>query len=58
MASDFHPDHLLCPEINAVGVLQARQSRETANLVAVRTCTYHDHDNPDSAGLKGRIVVR
>jgi hypothetical protein len=24
----------------------------------VRTCGFHDHDNPDNAGLKGRIVIR
>jgi plastocyanin len=58
MVSDPHPEHTLCPEINAVGVLQPGQSRETGNLVATRTCTYHDHENPDTAGLKGRIVIR
>lgn len=58
MASDLHPDHLLCTEINPVGVLLPGQSRETGNLVAARTCTYHDHDNPDAPGLKGRIVIR
>ena len=57
MSSDQHPDHLLCPEIN-IGVLQPGQSRETLNLIAVRTCTFHDHENPDAAGLKGRIVIR
>ena len=57
MASDDHPDHLLCPEVN-IGVLQPGQSRETLNLVVARTCTYHDHENPDTAGLKGRIVIR
>ncbi len=58
MASDPHPEHNLCSEINAVGVLLAGQSRETLNLVAARTCTYHDHENPGAAGLKGRIVIR
>ena len=58
MVSDPHPEHTLCPEINAVGVLQPGQSRETSNLIAARTCTYHDHENPDTAGLKGRIVIR
>jgi plastocyanin len=58
MVSDPHPEHTLCPEINAVGVLQPGQSRETGNLVVTRTCTYHDHENPDTAGLKGRIVIR
>jgi hypothetical protein len=58
MTSDQHPDHLDCPEINQVGVLQPNQSRETGNLVAVRTCGFHDHDLPDDPLLKGRIVIR
>jgi plastocyanin len=58
MSSDDHPDHLECPEINAVGLLQPGQSRETGNLVAVRTCGFHDHENPDVATLRGRIVIR
>jgi len=63
MASDEHPDHLLCPEINSVGVLNTGQSRETGNLVATKTCGFHDHDNPPpttQAGnlWTGRIVIR
>jgi plastocyanin len=58
MTSDDHPDHLECPAINAVGLLQPGQSRETGNLVTVRTCGFHDHENPDVASLRGRIVIR
>jgi plastocyanin len=58
MTSDPHPDHSDCTEINAVGVLNPGQSRETGNLVAMRTCGFHDHDSPDTASLKGRIVIR
>ena len=58
MTSDQHPDHMDCPEINQVGVLQPGQNRETGNLVSVRTCGFHDHDNPDDPLLKGRIVIR
>ncbi len=58
VSSDPHPEHDLCPEINAVGLLQPGESRETGNLVALRTCTYHDHENPGHASLKGRIVIR
>jgi plastocyanin len=58
MSSDPHPEHDLCPEINQVGLLQTGESKETGNLVTVRTCTYHDHENPGSASLKGRIVIR
>jgi plastocyanin len=58
MASDDHPDHQECPAINQVGVLVQGQSRETGNLNVVRTCGFHDHDDPDNNNLKGRIVVR
>ncbi len=58
MSSDPHPEHTDCPEINQVGVLLPGQSRETGNLVVVRTCGYHDHDLPQNDSLRGRIVVR
>lgn len=60
MTSDPHPEHTDCPEINAVGLLQPGQSRETGNLVLVRTCGFHDHDNPPPGGAKwsGRITIR
>jgi len=58
MSSDPHPEHTDCPEINQVGLLTQGQTRETGNLVAVRTCRFHDHENPDNAALRGRIVIR
>jgi hypothetical protein len=63
MASDPHPDHSDCTEINSVGVLVTGQSHPTDNLVAAKTCGFHDHDNPPpttAAGNQwtGRIVVR
>jgi plastocyanin len=58
MTSDPHPDHGDCPELNAVGVLNPGQSRESGNLVTVRTCGFHDHDNPENASLKGLITIR
>jgi len=58
MTSDDHPDHLECPALNQVGVLTPGQSRESGNLIVVRTCGYHDHDNPDDANVKGRITIR
>jgi plastocyanin len=57
IASDPHPDHTDCPEINQVGVLAPGQRRETGNLVTVRTCGLHDHLNPDNASLHGRIII-
>lgn len=58
MTSDPHPDHMECPDINQVGFLAPGQSRETGNLVAARTCGFHDHDNPGQATLQGQIVIR
>lgn len=58
IASDPHPEHTDCPEINQVGLLAPGQRRETGNFVAVRTCGLHDHDEPDNANLKGRITIR
>ena len=58
MASDPHPEHTDCPEINQVGLLTPGATRETGNLVTVRTCGFHDHDNPTNAGLRGRIIIR
>ena len=58
MTSDPHPDHLDCPELNQVGVLNPGQRRESGNLVAVRTCGFHDHDDPNNVNLRGSIVIR
>ena len=58
MTSDPHPEHNLCPELNQVGLLRPRESRETGNLVTPRTCGFHDHDDPDNRNLLGRIVIR
>jgi hypothetical protein len=58
MTSDPHPEHDQCPEINSVGLINTGQSRETANLNVVRTCGFHDHDDPDNANVRGRIVIR
>lgn len=58
MTSDPHPEHDICPEINNVGLLNQGQMRETGNLVVVRTCGFHDHDDPDNTNVKGRIVIR
>jgi plastocyanin len=58
MTSDPHPDHLDCQELNQVGLLNPGQSRETGNLVAVRSCGFHDHEDPNNANLRGTIIVR
>jgi plastocyanin len=58
IASDPHPEHTDCPEINQVGFLAAGQIRETGNLVNVRTCGFHDHDDPGSTAFQGSIVIK
>jgi plastocyanin len=58
IASDPHPDHTDCPEINQVGLLNPGQSRETGNLVTVRTCGVHDHDDPFNTALHARIIIQ
>jgi len=59
MASDPHPEHDQCGELNGTA-LNPGQSRETTNLVEAKTCGFHDHDNPPPAGNLwiGRIVIR
>jgi hypothetical protein len=59
MTSDPHPEHDECPEINQVGLLNSGQSRETGNMNTVRTCGFHDHDDPPPGGNRwtGSIVI-
>ena len=58
VSSNPHPEHTDCPEINQAGFLSPGQSRQTGNLNTVRTCGYHDHDDPDNARWQGEIVIR
>ena len=58
MASDPHPAHTDCPEINQVGFLTQGQSRQTGALNTVRTCSYHDHNRDTDTSLQGTIVIR
>lgn len=48
--SDPHPTHEDCPEIGQVGFIQPGQTKQTGNLTTVRTCGYHDHNDPDKRG--------
>jgi plastocyanin len=57
MASDPHPEHTQCPAIN-VGFLSAGQSGTTQNLNTVRTCGFHDHNQPDVTSLQGTIRIQ
>jgi plastocyanin len=57
MNSNPHPEHTDCPEIN-VGFISAGASGTTQNLTRVRSCGYHDHNQPDVVALQGTIVVQ
>ncbi len=50
MHSDPHPSHGDCPEIDQVGEVSPGQSKQTGNLNTVRTCGYHDHNDPTKRG--------
>ncbi len=58
MASDPHPSHEDCPELNSVGVLNPGERRESANLVVTRACGFHDHDNPGTQSLQGTVTIQ
>ena len=58
MESDPHPAHTDCPSIANVGLLQPGQSKTTFGFSGSGSCGFHDHNNSDSAGLKGRIVIQ
>jgi plastocyanin len=58
MSSDPHPEHTDCPELAAVGFLSSGQSRTSSNFNNRRTCGFHDHNEPDTAGLRGTIVIQ
>jgi plastocyanin len=53
--SDPHPTHEDCPEIGQVGFIQPGQTKLTGNLNTIRTCGYHDHNDP---GIRGDIRIQ
>ena len=57
MNSNPHPEHTDCPEIN-VGFIAAGASGTTQNLTRVRSCGYHDHNQPEVVALQGTIVIQ
>lgn len=58
MTSDPHPDHGNCPPLNTWGLMSPGQQRESGNLVTVRTCGYHDHDDALNTRWQGRITIK
>lgn len=57
MSSDPHPQHSDCPGITT-GDLQPGQQRTVGPVTTARSCGYHDHLNPGSTELMGRITVQ
>jgi plastocyanin len=58
MESDPHPVHTDCPSMANVGLLQPGQSKTSFGFAAAGSCGFHDHNNSESSGLKGRIVIQ
>lgn len=58
IASNPHPAHTDCPQINALGTLVPGQSRNTANFTTSRTCGFHDHIDDTNTSLQGTITIR
>ena len=57
LASDPHPEHTDCPEIDIV-FTSPGQSRQTSNLVTKRVCGIHDHLDGQNSTLKGTITIQ
>jgi plastocyanin len=57
MASNPHPEHTDCTELNQVGFLTPGQSRQSGNLNTPKTCGYHDHDDALNSAFQGTITI-
>ena len=58
MASDPHPGHDECPELNDIGELRPGEQRTSGNLVEAGACGMHDHLRPLVTTLHVRITIR
>ena len=58
MSSDPHPQHTACPEMNGVGFIQPGQTKSTNAFRTLRTCGFHDHNQPSTVALQGSIVIQ
>lgn len=55
-ASDPHPDHTICPELN-LATLQPGDRVESADLVNARDCMFHDDLSIGDERFSGRVLV-
>jgi plastocyanin len=56
IASNPHPGHTQCPELN-LGALSPGESRTMTIAAHDQPCGFHDHMNPDNAAFHGTITV-
>ena len=57
MNSDPHPSHEDCPALN-IGFIAAGAQGISQNLNTVRTCGFHDHNQPSNTDLQGVIRIQ
>jgi plastocyanin len=58
MSSDPHPTHTNCPAIANVGTIAPGQTKDTFGFSGAGSCGFHDHNDPDNAGMRGRITIQ
>ena len=58
IASNPHPSHTDCPNINALGSIAVGQTKLTDAFTSARACGFHDHNEPTNAALQGTIRVQ
>ena len=58
MASDPHPVHSTCPQMNALGNIPAGATRSSNAFPSARTCGFHDHNDPENRSLQGTVVIQ
>ena len=57
MDSNPHPEHTDCPPLN-VGFIAIGAQGVTQNLNTVRTCGFHDHNQPSNTAFQGVIRIQ
>ena len=57
MNSNPHPEHTDCPALN-VGFIAPGGQGVSQNLNTVRTCGFHDHNQPSNTNLQGTIRIQ
>ena len=58
IASDPHPNHTNCPQINALNSIGPGVTAQTAAFGSAAVCGFHDHNDPTNTDLRGRITIQ